>query len=456
MKIQIENLGSIKQAEFELGDFTIICGTNNTGKTYATYALFGFLHNWKKLLTIAIDDALINNLLNKGLINIDLMGYDYQLILQEGSEKYTQSLPTIFSAPKEHFNTTKFKIILDEKPALIEEFEGKFQFGESEIISLSKSKNSTKLIISLLAGIKSNGFPLNLIKDLISEAIINILFANVFANPFISSAERTGAAIFSSELNFSRNRLLKEMHSSDKDINPIELLLNNYQDYALPVEKNVDFIRNLKNITKQNSFIYENHQDILKDFSDIIGGSYHVTGNDDLHFKPQTTKINLSMDESSSAVRSLLDIGFYLRHVAKKGDLLMVDEPELNLHPENQRRIARLFARLINIGVKVFITTHSDYIVKEINTLIMLNHEDPYLKEIAKVEGYSKEELVFANQIKVYIAEKASILLKGKKRKSRHQTLIPAQISPESGIEARSFDATINTMNRIQEAIIWK
>ena len=118
MKIQIENLGSIKQAEFELGDFTIICGTNNTGKTYATYALFGFLHNWKKLLTIAIDDALINNLLNKGLINIDLMGYDYQLILQEGSEKYTQSLPTIFSAPKEHFHTTKFKIILDEKPAL--------------------------------------------------------------------------------------------------------------------------------------------------------------------------------------------------------------------------------------------------------------------------------------------------------------------------------------------------
>jgi predicted ATPase len=44
----------------------------------------------------------------------------------------------------------------------------------------------------------------------------------------------------------------------------------------------------------------------------------------------------------------------------------MVDEPELNLHPENQRRVARLFARLINLGIKVFITTHSDYIVKEL------------------------------------------------------------------------------------------
>ncbi len=43
MKIKIKNLGVLKQAEFTLGDLTIICGGNNTGKTCATYALFGFL-----------------------------------------------------------------------------------------------------------------------------------------------------------------------------------------------------------------------------------------------------------------------------------------------------------------------------------------------------------------------------------------------------------------------------
>jgi predicted ATPase len=42
-EIKIKNLGVLKQAEFTLGDMTIICGGNNTGKTYATYALFGFL-----------------------------------------------------------------------------------------------------------------------------------------------------------------------------------------------------------------------------------------------------------------------------------------------------------------------------------------------------------------------------------------------------------------------------
>ena len=125
------------------------------------------------------------------------------------------------------------------------------------------------------------------------------------------------------------------------------------------------------------------------------------------------------MDESSSAVRSLLDVGFYLRHVAKRGDLLMVDEPELNLHPENQRRIARLFARLINLGVRVFVTTHSDYIVKELNTLIMLNHDRPGLRRIAERAGYRPEELVSGDRVRVYIAEKAPMKLKNGSRENR-------------------------------------
>ena len=54
MKISVENLGVLQQAEFELGDLTIICGSNNTGKTYATYALYGFLFDWRENLDVRI------------------------------------------------------------------------------------------------------------------------------------------------------------------------------------------------------------------------------------------------------------------------------------------------------------------------------------------------------------------------------------------------------------------
>jgi ABC-type multidrug transport system ATPase subunit len=197
------------------------------------------------------------------------------------------------------------------------------------------------------------------------------------------------------------------------------------------------------------------HPEVLDDFTDIIGGEYTVTRNDELYYIPKGKRVKLTMDESSSAVRSLLDIGFYLKHIAKPGDLLMVDEPELNLHPENQRRVARLFARLVNLGIKVFITTHSDYIIKELNTLIMLNHDKPRLKLIAEQEGYSQKEFISAEKMKVYIAEEAMVKLDGGKNKVKRQTLTPANIDPILGIEARSFDATIETMNRIQEEIVW-
>ena len=47
---KLKNLGIIKQAEFSLGDLTIICGENNTGKTYITYALYGFLDSCVKMV----------------------------------------------------------------------------------------------------------------------------------------------------------------------------------------------------------------------------------------------------------------------------------------------------------------------------------------------------------------------------------------------------------------------
>lgn len=109
------------------------------------------------------------------------------------------------------------------------------------------------------------------------------------------------------------------MSTMEKDINPFELLTKVYSDYALPVKSNVDFTRQLEEIEKKESYISQNMPEILNDFADIIGGEYHVTKDDELYFKPYSNKrLRLTMDESSSAVRSLLDIGFYIRHVAKK------------------------------------------------------------------------------------------------------------------------------------------
>lgn len=460
MKIKVKNLGTLREAEFTLGDLTIICGCNNTGKTYATYALFGFLYTWRQMLSIQINDDKIEELLADGVIRIEIQEYikESEHIVIKACERYTQELPKIFAAPIDRFKNTKFNISLEIKTEDIKlknKFDRKMGSANAEIFSITKSEESTELVVTLLVEKDKVKIPYKFIKFLIANAIKDIIFAQFFPRPFIASAERTGAAIFRKELNFAKNRLLEEIGQADENIDTMELLLKEYDDYALPIKTNVDFTRKLETIVKKNSFITDEHPDLLADFTDIIGGEYTVTRNDELYYVPKGKKVKLSMDESSSAVRSLLDIGFYLKHEAQHGDLLMVDEPELNLHPENQRRVARLFARLVNVGIKVFITTHSDYIVKELNTLIMLNHDKPHLQRIAQQEGYRPEELITAEKIKVYIAEEANMKLEGNTKKTKCQTLILADIDPELGIEARSFDTTIETMNRIQEAIYW-
>lgn len=467
MKITVKNLGVLRQAEFDLGDLTIICGGNNSGKTYATYALYGFLKTWRSYLGSTrqgrqVPKRSIEELMNDGVAVIDLTEYvrKAEAALDDMCGRYTDRLSSVFAAPRERFRDTRFRVSLD-RDALSESvksrsIEESYGTRNRDTFSIYTAKGSMELRVSLLVekqGIKVSVLPIQL---RIAEAIDDIVFGKFFPDTFISSAERTGATIFRKELNFARNRLLKEMSQADDTVDPRELLSRSYQDYALPVENNVDFVRRLGNAAKDSSSLAKDHPEVLECFDNVVGGAYQVNRNDELHFVPKNKRVRLDMDESSSSVRSLLDVGFYLRHVAKAGDLLIVDEPGLNLHPENQRRVARLFARLVNLGVKVFLTTHSDYIVKELNTLVMLNHDEPYLKRIAEREGYESSEILAAEKVRVYVAEESLVQLDGNRRKSRCQTLTKADIDPELGIEVRSFDETINKMNEIQDAILWR
>ena len=460
MNIHLKNLGILKQAEFSLGDLTIICGKNNTGKTYTAYALYGFLDSWRKYISFPVSDAQVNHLLTKPVIKIDLAQYVEMAnrVIAEACQQYANQLDTIFAAREGTFRNAEFRIQVGTPNDILDkENNGTTEFNKAQAFNYFKEKGNGELAV--LKGLTMvNGEEIGplAIEDAIRSIIAEVVLTDSLPRPFIASAERTGVAIFRKELSFARDRLLDKMARADKKTDPRELLSKAYQSYPLPIGKDLDFIRQLEDVAKRNSFITKEHPEILEDFSGIIGGDYKVVQYDQLYYVPKGTQLKLTMDQSSSTVRSLVDISFYLRHVARKGDLLMVDEPELNLHPDNQRRIARLFARLVNLGVKVFITTHSDYIVKELNTLIMLNHDKPHLKRIAEENGYRQSELIRGDQVRVYMArEELMPLEEGQKRRRRGHTLVEADIDPELGIEAPSFDESIDDMNRILEDIVW-
>jgi AAA ATPase domain len=444
MKIQVKNLGPLKEAEFEVADLTIICGGNNTGKTYATYALFGFLHTWREMVSIEIAPSVIKCLKNDNTVSIDIGEYvnSCQQIVNKACKKYIERLPRIFAASSEYFSNADFKVLIDNDFTHLRSSRYSYRIESNRILKeLLAIKEEDNLVMNITI-MPTGDFPDHFFSRWVVDIIQDFLFSEIIYDVFIASVERTGISIFKRKIDDDAILLLQKISRENTPNSKIDLFMDRYKNYPLPIQFGLDFNRLIEDENSEAGFISKNHPSILEDFADIIGGEYNFNNHGKLHYSPKINPgIRLSIYESSSAVRSLLDIGFYLRQIAVPGSLLIIDEPELNLHPENQRRIARLIARLVNIGIKVLITTHSDYIIKELNTLIMLNHDKPHLKKIAEEEGYKPEELIAAERIKVYIAE--------------NSTLVPANIDPEMGIEARSFDTTIEDMNRIQEAIVW-
>ena len=115
MKISIKNLGAIKQAEFILGELTIICGGNNTGKTYATYALFGFLSSWRNAFSIKVPDGDVRCLMNEGSVELDIQDYigSAQSTLKKGCAVFTKQLPHVYASSHKHFSERYFSVDSD-------------------------------------------------------------------------------------------------------------------------------------------------------------------------------------------------------------------------------------------------------------------------------------------------------------------------------------------------------
>lgn len=463
MKFKFENLGMIDYVEIDLADLTLICGENNTGKTYTTYAVYGFLRSWRHVLRYSILDEIEKNIKKDDRYSIDIVSMfegkvnDY---LERMGKKFVEILPRAFATDAAVFDNTSCLPSVEVNKSLFQKsYQRGVQAGTSGkvIATISKEANSNFLEVLVADNDIFRG-SMPWLSDFIADAIADIVFSEELPRVHISSAERTGAAIFRKELDMARTRMIKainEIDSRELKRNPFKIIQEIEADYAWPVEDNVDFVRQLEDIDKKTGDLAKNHPEILNSFNEIIGGSYKVIKQQLIYQAKGASKQRFTMNEASSSIRALLDVGFYLRCRARIGDLFIIDEPELNLHPKNQRFFARLVARLVNAGVKVFITTHSDYLVKEINTLIMLNKESEHTNDVARRYGYEKEEFLDFRKVNLYMTKKVPKEGKGAGRKKRIRTLVRANVTPEHGIEVLTFDETIDLMNKIQDEIVF-
>ena len=113
-------------------------------------------------------------------------------------------------------------------------------------------------------------------------------------------------------------------------------------------------------------------------------------------YRPDQTEEALRMSHASAMVSELAPLVLFLRGVVRPGDLLIIEEPEAHLHPGAQTKIAQTLARLVRAGVRVIITTHSDWLLQQIGNLIREGELRKQGESTAESEDWLEKEEVGA------------------------------------------------------------
>ncbi len=115
-------------------------------------------------------------------------------------------------------------------------------------------------------------------------------------------------------------------------------------------------------------------------------------------YRPDQSEETLRMSHSSAMVSELAPLVLFLRGIVGPGDLLIIEEPESHLHPGAQTKIAQTLARLVRAGVRVLITTHSNYLLQQIGNLIREGELQKLGEPTSESADYLKKEEVGAWQ----------------------------------------------------------
>lgn len=417
MTFRFENIGPVDTAEITLGDLTIIAGRNNTGKTYLAYALYGFLkqcedwpgtdvffrrradernHPVAALKLPRVAKALAESDHATVQVAPDVLAEVRRRLVERLARDFSASaLPAVFSTTSEDFKDARISVDanwrgLDSELPIAEEMVLQ-RVGRA---TLQYDGNELAFAIDHEKSPPTRNTPRPVLDDMLYRLLLRFLCSD-FPRPFILPTER-----------FATSLCDRKAGLHEEPIRPHS---------PLAQDKLFDGINNLM-------------------------GGYYRASRDAVSFRSNARgkrEFDIPLHLASSSARGLADLYFYLRHKAAHGDLLIIEEPESHLDTANQVSLARMLARFVRTGIKVLITTHSDYLIKEINNLIMLSQLDGDNLAIQAL-NYAKSDRLDPSSVRAYVAD--------------DHDLGRAKVD-EFGVDMPVFDDTIDDINRASRAL---
>lgn len=442
-KLIVEDYGKIKSAEIEIAPLTLFVGDNNSGKSYLLSLLWG-------IEKFGVSALIGEKYENAREINALIDWLCAQIDIAVEKKKYTVSLAEISDLLNEVLNEglkknkdNLVKKIFNNKNINIGKL--RIELGDLQNIYLHLEMDKKENIIISLPDEQKFGFPSGLVREgqhrkekAVQWLLITMIYCSLLDiraeeseinESIYLPAARTGFMLTKDIINKVGRKSTFNLSEEKETITP----------FARPINQFLDVIGDL---SAETSGSKENLALSIYLEKEMANGTIEISSmpSKEVQYVPAGYKKGMPLRLVSAVVTELSPLILILKH-QQNICRFYYEEPEICLHPQLQSRMGKIIGRIVNSGIGMVITTHSDIIMQHINNMIKLAKRED-CQDICEKLGYTQLDLLSQDQVKVYQLS----------AKDRGKTEVKELACGENGFVIPTFnDALDGIMNEAYE-----
>lgn len=348
MKLHLESMGPINEANINISKITVVGGHNSAGKSTLSKILYSFLRSnsfnrqeiaFESIFRLMKTESMyFSKLLKKYGINFRFPFFGLRDIydIERMLEKYEEIKSSFY----------ELDIPENELENLIQHFN-----VIDDLINVA-DEDSDELYISLMRRLLESEFSSNNFNFLFDiDNSFSIDFKNFDFDD--DNAFKSCNNIIVNDIFYIDSVSILDTFEFRKSVDHLEFLK-----------------KNLRSKSKQvfDDKINKNIIDLEKDINHIINGKF-IFERGEFKFI-SNSNIQSDMQNTASGIKQVGLIQLLLANrKLKENSFLIIDEPEVNLHPDWQFLLAKILVLIVKtLNVSVYINTHSPLFIESIHT----------------------------------------------------------------------------------------
>ena len=376
MKIKLKNIAKIIEADIDMNGISIIAGNNNIGKSTILKSIYAAVNTFRNS--------------NKKIL-----------------DEYKRSLYSIIWSFNQYFNDNEYlsrKLLIDfyellsknivsllemENENRVSEIKRYFDEALTNYEMQDKNIYSDKFLIPLYDKIEEVfNRPKEVMMKFIGDRYIigtfnkQINFASDISTASIEIHSVNGDNVIEIKDHKIESLTFNSVNEPDviylPTFNILDMINRNYNHRGMSYSPEGDILYYLRNISNPNSTFEEyteiesNIETVKEILEDVVNGNLRMSNNGSIIYDDNDLDISVNLENVASGIKNFLLIKKLVENgFLKKNGILLIDEPETNLHPEWHLKFAEILVLMYkNMGVVSVVNSHSPYFIRALEVMM--------------------------------------------------------------------------------------